>query len=332
MTAPEAILASLVGAASLTADLLTQTRLSILIFHRVLRQPDPLFPGELDAVRFDRLMAICTKGFAVLTLGEALARRAAGTLPRRAMVITFDDGYADNAEVALPILQRHGLRATFFVATGFLDGGRMFNDTVIETVRGAAAKQLNLCDLGLGVHSVASIGDRRAVIELLLPRVKHLVLAEREDFLSRLHRLAGAPALSTNLMMRSEQVVDLHRAGMEIGGHTVHHPILSVLTDSDAEAEIADGRRRLQNLTDAAVDVFAYPNGRPMQDYNGRHVAMVRRLGFRGAVSTAKGVSTQGADPFQLPRFTPWDRQPHRWAARLLWQRLRLASYAMATA
>ncbi len=332
MKASDSMLAGLLGAASLTADVLMEGRLSILIFHRVLRQPDPLFPSEIDAVRFDRLMAIVAKSFVVLTLGQALAHRAAGTLPRRALTITFDDGYADNAEVALPILQRYGLRATFFVATGFLDGGRMFNDTVIETVRGAAEKPLNLSDFALGVCKLASADDRRGVIDLLLPRVKHLALSEREAFLSRLHKLAGEPALPSNLMMRSQQVVELHCAGMEIGGHTVRHPILSVLPDSEAEAEIADGRRHLQNLTGAAVDVFAYPNGRPMQDYDGRHVAMVRRLGFRGAVSTANGVSNQAADPFQLPRFTPWDRQAHRWSARLLWHRVRSSRYVLATA
>ena len=83
MKASDSMLAGLLGAASLTADVLMEGRLSILIFHRVLRQPDPLFPSEIDAVRFDRLMAIVAKSFVVLTLGQALAHRAAGTLPRR---------------------------------------------------------------------------------------------------------------------------------------------------------------------------------------------------------------------------------------------------------
>ena len=112
-------------------------RLTILIFHRVRAQPDPLFPNEMHASRVCRahgMRARLVQRAAARRGGAALER---GSLPARALAITFDDGYADNATVALPILRRLGLPATFFVATGFLDGGRMWNDTVIEAVRGA---------------------------------------------------------------------------------------------------------------------------------------------------------------------------------------------------
>lgn len=298
-------------------------RLSILIYHRVLRDPDPLFPDEADAQRFDAQMRLLRRHFRVLTLGQALRMRDAGTLPARALAITFDDGYADNAEVALPILQRHGLTATFFVATGFLDGGRMFNDSVIECLRRTPLQRIDLHDLGLQDMPLSTPADRRAAIDALLPRVKYLGLAEREDFLARLQQLAGRPTLPGDLMMRSDQVLALHRAGMEIGGHTVHHPILRLLPDADAAAEIRGGRERLQTLTGAPVQVFAYPNGQPGQDYGEREVGIVRSLGFLGAVSTRRGTATAASDRFQLPRFTPWDRAPERWLARLAISRLK---------
>jgi len=109
--------------------------LSILVFHRVLPEPDPLFPNEVDAQRFDALLGWVKDWFSVLPLEEAVERLQRNRLPERAAAITFDDGYADNYAVALPILQRQGLSAMFFIATGFLNGGRMFNDTAIETVR-----------------------------------------------------------------------------------------------------------------------------------------------------------------------------------------------------
>ena len=98
-----------------------RARLSVLIFHRVFAQPDPLAPSEPDLPRFEHLLRWVSRWFQVLPLDEAVARLAAGTLPPRAAAITFDDGYADNAEVALPALQRAGLPATFFIATGFHD-------------------------------------------------------------------------------------------------------------------------------------------------------------------------------------------------------------------
>lgn len=305
------------------ADQVSAARLSILIFHRVLPAPDPMFPDLVDAARFEALVRLVAASFKVLPLGEAASRLASGTLPAGALCITFDDGYADNAEIALPILRRLGVKATFFVATGFLDGGRMFNDSVIECVRLARADEVDLSDFALGPRSLRGPQERRRVIDELLPQVKYLDLAERERFIARLAGRLGSERLPDDLMMRSGQVVELHRAGMEIGGHTVRHPILRVLDDAEAEAEIAGGRSRLQQLIDAPVDVFAYPNGKPLQDYDGRHVALVRRLGFRAAVSTAPGTATAASDPLQLPRFTPWDQGEGRWMLRLL--RMRMA-------
>ncbi len=294
-------------------------RLAILTFHRVHAQTDALFPGEVDVQRFARLMQYVAQVFKVLPLREAARQQREGSLPARALAITFDDGYADNQEQALPVLQKLGLPATFFVATGFLDGGRMWNDTVIETVRRCTQAQIDLSALGLGLGQLplADTAQRRAAIESILPLVKYKPLALREQVLAQLHHAAGSPQLPVNLMMRSEQVRSLHAAGMEIGGHTVHHPILTELLDADAQAEILQGREALQGLIAAPVLTFAYPNGKPGRDYDARHVDMVREAGFEAAVTTAVGVSRTGDDPFQLPRFTPWDRSPARWLLRL---------------
>lgn len=319
----QAVLRGAAGWVRHAADQVSGRRLSILIFHRVLPAPDPMFPDLVDAARFDAMVRLLARSFNVLPLGEAAARLATGTLPAGALSITFDDGYADNAEIALPVLQRHGVKATFFVSTGFLDGGRMFNDSVIECVRAARGDTADLGDFELGRRSLATPQARRQVVDELLPKVKYLGFDERERFIERLGHRLGTSRLPDDLMMRSTQVTDLHRAGMEIGGHTVRHPILRVLPDDEAEREIGQGRRRLEELTGAPVEVFAYPNGRPMQDYDARHVAMVRRLGFRAAVSTAAGTATAASDPFQLPRFTPWDQGAWRWTARLL--RVRIA-------
>lgn len=300
------------------ADAVLPPRVSVLIFHRVLPQPDPLFPEEPCAQRFDALVALLARSFTLLTLGQAHALWAEGRLPRRAAVITFDDGYADNATVALPILQRHGAHATFFVASGFLDGGRMWNDTVIESLRRAPAATVDLRFLGLSVLPLNDAAARRSAINAALPKIKYLDLQAREPALQRLHQACGAPVLPHDLMMTSAQVMQLHQAGMEIGAHTVMHPILTTLPEAEALRELREGRQRLQHITGAAVDVLAYPNGKPGTDYDRRHVVMAQALGFRCAVSTARGTVRAGSDPYQWPRFTPWDRDWLRWTARLL--------------
>lgn len=320
----ELLTATLAKIALCALGVVTPRRLLILVFHRVHARPDSIFPHESDARSFDQRMRFVARSFNVLTLGQAVSHLAADTLPPRALVITFDDGYADNAEVALPILRRHGLTATFFVASGFIDGGRMWNDSVIECLRATTKPTLDLEAFGLGRLPLAEASDRRAAIEQLLPRIKYLTLAQREDAIVRLHAITGVPALPADLMMRTDQVRELHWSGMEIGAHTVSHPILGSLSLGEAEIEIVESKRSLEAMVDAPVDVFAYPNGKPGQDYQAEHAMLVRKLGFRGAVTTARGVAQTGDDLFQLPRYTPWGNVLPVWSMRLLanqWRR-----------
>ncbi len=294
----------------------SRSRLSVLIFHRVHAQADPLFPGEAHVRSFTRQMAWIKSWFNVLPLATAVEGLRSGSLPARPAVITFDDGYADNCTVAVPILQSLGLTATFFIATGFLDGGRMWNDTLIETVRLARGPVLDLTAVGLDAYPVDSVERRQATIHALIPRLKYLEPVERQRQVDAIAARAGVD-LPNDLMLTSSQLREMARAGMTIGGHTVHHPILATLSDDQALAEMVDGRRRLEEIIGVPVDLFAYPNGKPDEDYNAAHVRLAREAGFEAAVSTAWGAARPGCDPYQIPRFSPWDRSAWRYAVRL---------------
>ena len=296
-----------------------RARLSILIFHRVLNAPDPLFPDEMHAARFDALCGLVKRWFNVLPLPQAQRRLHDGTLPARALAITFDDGYADNHDVALPILQRHGLPATCFVATGFLDGGCMWNDRVIEAVRQCSGDTLRLprdIELDTAPLPLADTAARRRAIERLLTHLKHRPIAQRLQAADAL-AAANGTRLPTTLMMRSQQVQALQRGGFTIGGHTVDHPILATLNDAEAAHQINANKQALEALLQQPLTLFAYPNGRPDDDYGARDVALVQQAGYEAAVSTAWGAARRGDDAFQLPRFTPWDRQPLRFGLRM---------------
>ena len=293
-----------------------RARLSILIFHRVLDAPDPLFPDEVDRRRFDEIAGWLARWFNVLPLGDAVQRLVAGTLPSRAAAITFDDGYADNWTNAVPILQRHGLSATFFIATGFLNGGRMWNDTIIESVRRTNATTLDLSQFGCGAWSIEGAEAKRAAIGRLLTRVKHLPFSQRDEVVRFIAEICGA-ALPTDLMMTDDQVVQMAASGMEIGAHTSSHPILTRLDDDLACEEIFASRQYLSGLLSRDIDLFAYPNGRQGDDFDARHVRMVRELGFRAAVATNPGAATGEPDLYRLPRFTPWDRSRARFGVRI---------------
>jgi len=295
-------------------------RLSIVIFHRVLPEPDPLFPDDVDRRRFDEICRWLATWYQVLPLDEAVERLERGALRARALAITFDDGYADNHDLAMPILRDHGLCATFFIATGFLDGGRMWNDTVVEAVRRCAQPVLDLRGLGLaGIEQLDLAGDdaRRRALHQLLAAAKYLAPAQRQAVVDRIAERAGA-VLPDDLMMRSAQVQAMADAGMQIGAHTVSHPILARLDEADARMEMVRSKAELEALLGRPVTMFAYPNGKPGQDYLPRDVQLAREAGFRAAVSTAYGAARAGdGSTFQLPRFTPWDRGRWPFALRM---------------
>lgn len=294
-------------------------KLSIFIFHRVLPVADPLLPFEPSAEEFAWMARLIAGNFHVLSLGEAVRRRQAGTLPAAAAVITFDDGYADNFEVAWPILAAHGLPATFFIATAFLDGGRMWNDEVIEAFRKVSPGELDLRQFDLGSHTLSDTASRIRGYEAVLGKLKYFEHHQRAAVAREIGRQAAVPEHS-ELMMSRGQLRKLRAAGAEIGAHTHTHPILEGLPDEQAFAEIAAGKLEVEAILGETVSVFAYPNGVPGRDCSARHGKMVEKLGFSAAVSTQPRFANAQADRFHLPRFTPWDRTPGRFAARCLLQ------------
>ena len=309
-----------VGIVSRAGHLIPSTssgRLLVLIYHRVHAKRDPMFPGEVDGVTFDWQMSLLRRFCVPVGLDESLPALAKGALPPRAVAVTFDDGYADNAEVALPILQSHGISATFFIAPGFIDGGRMWNDSVVEAIRAHTGSELDVQPLGMRVIPTESDIEKGSAATKVINHIKHLQPHDRAKSVRILEGLVGRD-LPDDLMLTSRQVKKLSTAGMGIGAHTMTHPILKSLDETEAVSEIQTSRQALESIIGRPVRGFAFPNGKPGVDYTSRDVAIVRQLGFEFALSTAWGVAHQRSDPFQLPRFTPWDQSPARWLARLL--------------
>jgi peptidoglycan/xylan/chitin deacetylase (PgdA/CDA1 family) len=273
-------------------------------------------PDETDAELFRHHMQYLAAHFTVLPLPVAVDQLRRGALPRLAAVITFDDGYASNYTVARPILQGFGFSASFFVATGLLGNGQMFNDTVIESIRRCPYTHLDLTALGIGQYELIDTPRRVAAISTLIGRLKYLPMPERSETARRIAELAGG-GLSTRLMMNPDEVAQLHRDGMDVGCHTVNHPILANLSAEAARSEIDGSFAFIRELTGKKPVSFAYPNGRPGRDYHAEHVEMVRRAGFELAVSTATRGASPSDDLYQLPRIGIWSATDWKITANL---------------
>ncbi len=292
-------------------------KLSVLIYHRVHAAADPMRPGDSHASEFDWQMKLISRVFNVLPLSEATQQLRECRLPPRSLSITFDDGYADNHDVAVKILRQYGLTATFFVTSGYLDGGLMWNDAVIEAMRDAPPGRLELSDLGMNSLELNTLESRRQACGIIITAIKHRNQDERQEIANQVAQRAACN-LPTDLMLSSEQVRLMHSAGMEIGAHTLTHPILAKTTPEKAWEEISGGKSALEGIIDDEIRLFAYPNGKPGVDYLPEHVTMVEKAGYSAAVSTQWGVSSPQTGRYELRRFTPWDRGQAMFLLRLL--------------
>ncbi|MDH5614255.1 MAG: polysaccharide deacetylase family protein, partial [Gammaproteobacteria bacterium] len=151
-----------------------------------------MFPGEITREEFDRKIEVISRAYNVLPLDYAVKKLQSGELPRKAVSITFDDGYADNHDIALPILEKWNVSATFFIATGFIDGGIMWNDRIIESIRLSNRQELDLSLLGLGRINICNNENKRHSIKNIIEKIKYLEPDEREKHIIYIENESGA--------------------------------------------------------------------------------------------------------------------------------------------
>ena len=294
-------------------------RLLVLIYHRVLETPDPLAPREMTAQIFRWQMELLQRYANVLPMHDALRRLADGTLPRRAVCVTFDDGYADNERIALPILREFAIPATVFVTTGF--AGRWSHvERHVDRGRPAAPRGNPRPQSGRGADRRGRWRSLARVGSCVRSSNRSSISSPRSVWRGRAgSRSIAAPSYLRDLMMSSEQLRRLHAAGIELGAHTVSHPILLKLTDGRGDAGTAAPAARGSRRSSAR------PSGILRIPMAGRVSTTMRRTSSWPGPAGSRRRSARGAAParrasdrWQLPRFTPWDRTPARWIARLV--------------
>lgn len=292
--------------------------LPVVTFHRVLAPADRaaflLDDGVVDAApdEFERHVQTIRCYFQPIGIAELVAAVAGEPLPRRPILVTFDDGYRDNVEVALPILRRHGVNAVFFIATDYISRRRVFwwdriNYLVKRSTRSAIALRHPI-DVELSLTSPELRGH---AIQALLRLPKTHVGLELEPFLERLAVAAGVrwtPAIERELadaaVMSWDQVRELRDAGMDVQSHTRTHRVLQTLGPTELRDELRGSRDDLERELDAPVSAIAYPVGVRIGDDRGDLRRALAEAGYRLGFSNATGTHRlrPGGDPYDIHR------------------------------
>jgi len=293
----------------------------VLTYHRVNDDNDPFFPSVPTAV-FERHVAYIARTYEVMTVETLAERMRAGQLPRHAVAITFDDGYRDNLTHAAPILARHGVPATIFLATGFIGGaGVPWVDRLALAFKSSAATSV-VAPWGETL-TLTSVGDRLRSLDRTLEWFKTQPDEAMRQDLERLLETLGVTATRgfKDLMLSWDDVHALAGLGFSIGAHTVNHPILSRVSAQRARTEILGARTMIESTCGVAPRAFAYPNGRA-EDYTAGVVDLVREAGFTCAVTTRFGVNHAGTSPWELRRGGPWESHVPTFGLKLAAYRL----------
>jgi peptidoglycan/xylan/chitin deacetylase (PgdA/CDA1 family) len=277
-------------------------RIYILAYHDVGTGPaEP--EGTVAASRFREHVRYLKSRFAVVRMDEAVSMLAGHeTLGRDHIVLTFDDGYVGNYEHALPVLTAEAVPAVVFVTTGFLDGTPLWFDVARKCLAHAAGAGAPLLSAELRGELVRAFGawPPPADVEDTGEVLKRLPGRKRDALVAALVRENDGVRPSQR-PLSWDQVRRMRDAGIEIGCHTVTHPILSTLGADEQQSEIAGGRDRIEAETGARPRYFAYPNG-GSRDFDADTVRALEHSGFVAACSTVRGANVPGCDLFRLKR------------------------------
>jgi peptidoglycan/xylan/chitin deacetylase (PgdA/CDA1 family) len=274
----------------------------------------------VSPAHFEEHMSVLRASYRPMPLVDLVAALRQGSLPRRAVAVTFDDGYFDNFSLARPILERAQVPATVFVCTGAVESPHEFWWDELERVFGFSRLPAHLRVTVLGEEHAwpTSNGmERRAAFQSLHALLLPLPHAGRECVLAQLAQWARMDRAQrpSHRSMTREELAQFAEAGvMDLGAHTVTHPLLSALSPEDQRGEIRDSRAWIEALVGRPVRTFAYPYGKT-GDYNEASVEAVRGAGFEAAFCAVQGAIEASDDPFQLRRWevNNWDAMQFAW-------------------
>lgn len=277
-------------------------RLLILAWHNVESTwCFPSGPGR-GLAGLHRQLQLLSRLTTVLPLQEALDSLYAGErLPRRAVALTFDDGYADNLTLAAPALESRNLPATFFLVPGLLSGHvRAWWEVLGWAIASSTQQDLHF----RGVHHrISTASLRSATYATLSQELKLIDQRSRVEAVAELVQslTPDGPPPGRGLFLDWHGAGELLGRGFAVGSHSRSHAILSKEAPDEQQRDLREARAELEAQLPTRVPILAYPNGTD-RDYDGHTLAAAAAAGHTYALTTREGLVNRDCPPLALPR------------------------------
>jgi len=266
---------------------------SCLLYHRITpgsqASCDNHYPSRGLAVSeetFEEQISFLKQNYNCLDISTAVELLSKGKLPKRTVIITFDDGYRDNLTLGLPVLEKYGVPATIYITTGFID--RTANLWWLE--QEYIVHRLTQLKFELGgsfYHwNLKRLEGKYQAISELNKAFRKMDLESQNKHLVRLRNTIPEKYSYDDIVLDWSEVLSLDKHPLiTIGAHTVNHPALSRLSDEHMKKEMLESKQTLEDKLGHSVEHFAYPYGLP-QDAHEREYRAAKEVGFKSAVTT----------------------------------------------
>ncbi|MFL1465513.1 polysaccharide deacetylase family protein [Marinobacter sp. HN1S83] len=282
------------------ARFLSRNHPKILMYHRITEDPE----GEgIPVEQFKRQVEIIKKHFNPLTLRELMTAHEEGRVPKHAVCVTFDDGYADFAELAFPILKRAGVPATLFVTTGFVNGDLwLWPDEIRYIVNKTKVKNIKID----GMHEEINVqAEKHKAWQVISDYCLSISNSEKLDFIKRMYRIFDVKR-PNNLpneykSITWDKIKELQSDGLNVESHSVSHPILTKLDQGGVNAELSNSKAILEKNLGEDVKIFCYPNGQ-LSDFNEDIKRWLVKCGYTYGVTAFSSISPI-KDPLEIGRY-----------------------------
>lgn len=283
--------------------------LRCLVFHNVSPKQSPFTSGmgvTCTPEDFESTLKFLTTHYTPVDLDMVLSSGGGRELPKRPVLVTFDDAYASVVQYAAPICKRYGVPAVFFVNAGFVGNERLAPDNLICYV----ANISGLETVNAAVHAVPGYADRTfqslgEVFEVFLPG---LTLSKREVFLDALKDQSGLRepkiAMDAQLYLTDKHLSGLKAFGFEVGNHTYSHAYCRVLSKEEIDSEVARNKAELEARSGTKIRAFSPPYGRS-HDVTPELDAHLRATGHKAIFLSESVANLRKANSFRFDRINP---------------------------
>lgn len=262
---------------------ISKSQVNILVYHRIGPMTDKWSNDSLHPKLFEEQIDYLSKNFGIISLNNLCEMITKGTIPKKAVVITFDDGYKDNYEIAFPILKEYNVSATIFLATGAIEQKKLFWwDLVNYALFHTDIESIEIEDIG--TYKLSSDEEKTKAGLNIQEKLKKMDNNKKSYLINELLNLTDVhipEKLGKKYVLSWKEIKKMNKNGIEFGAHTVNHPILTNVSHDEAKWEIINSKNSIEENLGTDIKLFAYPNG----DFNDEISALVKSLGFNSSVS-----------------------------------------------